>query len=50
MLRNGAFGSNHPEMASFLFLDGHIRNLAEHVDINTYRGMSTIAKGEIVDH
>ena len=47
MLRNGAFGSNHPQMASFLFLDGHIRNIVEQVDIHSYRSMSTIAQGDI---
>ena len=49
MLRNGAFASNHPQSAGFLFLDGHVCNVNDQINIGTYRNMSTIALGELVD-
>ncbi|MCA9161543.1 MAG: DUF1559 domain-containing protein [Planctomycetales bacterium] len=45
---NGAFASRHPGGANFAFGDGHVTFIAENIDLATYRGLSTRAKGEAV--
>ena len=47
-LRNGAFGSNHPGGANFVYGDGHVSFLDESIDIQTYRLLSIIADGRDV--
>ena len=47
MLRNGAFASNHPQIGLFLYLDGHVNSVASEVDMQVYRGASTISGGEV---
>lgn len=42
------FGSTHPGVAGFVFADGHVATLADTIDINVYRGLSTRAGGEAV--
>lgn len=42
------FGSKHPGGAGFVFADGHVALLADTIDINVYRGLSTRAGGEAV--
>ena len=46
-LRNGAFGSSHAGGANFVFGDGHVAFVEESIDLSIYKGMSTIANGEI---
>ncbi|MDO4629369.1 MAG: DUF1559 domain-containing protein [Planctomycetia bacterium] len=43
---NGAFASEHPSGANFLYGDGHVEFIAEGIDIDTYRYLSTRAEGE----
>ncbi len=45
---NGAFGSEHPTGANFLYGDGRVAFVSENVDLATYRAASTIALGETV--
>ena len=45
---NGAFVSNHPGGAQFLFGDGHVEFITEDIDLDTYQNLSTIA-GEPLD-
>jgi prepilin-type processing-associated H-X9-DG protein len=47
-IANGAFASNHPQGGNFAFGDGHVLFINENIDQPTYRGLSTIAGGEIV--
>lgn len=42
------FRSDHPGGVQFLFADGSVRFLSESVDLALYRGLSTIAGGEVV--
>jgi prepilin-type N-terminal cleavage/methylation domain-containing protein/prepilin-type processing-associated H-X9-DG protein len=42
-INNGAFASNHPGGAHFLFGDGHIEFISENIDLDTYQNLSTIA-------
>jgi prepilin-type N-terminal cleavage/methylation domain-containing protein/prepilin-type processing-associated H-X9-DG protein len=42
-VNNGAFASNHPGGAHFLFGDGHIEFVSENIDLDTYQNLSTIA-------
>jgi len=49
MLRNGAFASNHPQIGLFLYLDGHVVAVEDTVDMEVYRGASTIAGGEVIN-
>ena len=46
-IRNGAFASNHPQIGLFLYLDGHVVAVDDGIDMETYRGASTIAGGEL---
>ncbi len=43
---NGAFGSQHPGGANFVFGDGHVVFVSENVDLKTYQAMSTREGGE----
>jgi prepilin-type processing-associated H-X9-DG protein len=45
---NGAFMSRHPGGANFALADGSVRLLTQNMDITLYRGLSTIAGGEVV--
>ena len=42
-LLNGAFASDHPGGAQFLYADGRVEFLAEDIDLDTYQNLSTIA-------
>ncbi|HEY6564607.1 MAG TPA: DUF1559 domain-containing protein [Pirellulaceae bacterium] len=44
--RNGAFGSLHPQGLNFCFADGHVRFVAEDIDLQAYRAASTIGGRE----
>ena len=43
------FGSQHPGGAQFVFCDGHVSFIAETIDMNIYRYLSTREGGEIVE-
>jgi prepilin-type processing-associated H-X9-DG protein len=45
---NGAFASNHPSGAQFLYGDGHVEFITDSIDLDTYQNLSTIA-GEPAD-
>jgi prepilin-type N-terminal cleavage/methylation domain-containing protein/prepilin-type processing-associated H-X9-DG protein len=47
-LFNGAFASNHPGGAQFLFADGHVEFITDEIDLDTYQNLSTIS-GEPLD-
>jgi prepilin-type N-terminal cleavage/methylation domain-containing protein/prepilin-type processing-associated H-X9-DG protein len=40
---NGAFASNHPNGAHFLYADGHIDFITDDIDLDTYQKLSTFA-------
>ncbi|MEX2310782.1 MAG: DUF1559 domain-containing protein [Pirellulales bacterium] len=40
---NGAFASQHPGGAQFMYADGHIEFVTEDIDLDTYQNLSTIA-------
>jgi prepilin-type processing-associated H-X9-DG protein len=42
-LLNGAFASDHPGGAQFLFADGRVEFISEDIDLDTYQNLSTIA-------
>jgi len=42
------FASQHPGGANFLFCDGSVQFLSETIEMDTYRGLSTRAGGEVV--
>jgi prepilin-type N-terminal cleavage/methylation domain-containing protein/prepilin-type processing-associated H-X9-DG protein len=42
-INNGAFASNHPGGAQFVFGDGHVEFISENIDLDTYQNLSTIA-------
>jgi hypothetical protein len=42
-VNNGAFASNHPGGALFLFGDSHVEFITENIDLDTYQNLSTIA-------
>jgi prepilin-type N-terminal cleavage/methylation domain-containing protein/prepilin-type processing-associated H-X9-DG protein len=42
-VNNGAFASNHPGGAQFLFGDAHVEFISEDIDLDTYQNFSTIA-------
>lgn len=46
-LRNGAFGSAHPGGANFVFGDGHVAFVEDSIELPIYKGLSTIANGEL---
>lgn len=43
------FGSEHPGMAHFVFLDGHVAAIAESIDQLTFDAIGTFAGEEVVD-
>jgi len=45
--QNGAFASEHPGGAVFVFADGHVEFLRESIELATYRALSTIAGDEL---
>ncbi len=47
---NGAFASKHSGGASFAYADGRVTFLVENIDLPTYRAMSTIAGGEVINY
>jgi prepilin-type processing-associated H-X9-DG protein len=42
-ITNGAFASDHPGGAQFLFGDGHVEFITDNIDLDTYQNLSTIA-------
>jgi len=40
---NGAFGSNHPGGALFLFGDGHVDFITDGIDLDTYQNLATVS-------
>ena len=48
-LRNGAFGSNHPQGANFVYGDGHVEFMNESVDLTVYRLISSINDAQLVE-
>jgi prepilin-type N-terminal cleavage/methylation domain-containing protein/prepilin-type processing-associated H-X9-DG protein len=42
-VNNGAFASNHPGGAQFLFGDSHVEFISDDIDLDTYQNLSTIA-------
>jgi prepilin-type processing-associated H-X9-DG protein len=40
---NGAFGSDHPGGAQFLFVDGHVEYVSETIDSVRYNAYATIS-------
>jgi type II secretory pathway pseudopilin PulG len=40
---NGAFASNHPSGALFLFGDAHVEFISDNIDLDSYQNLSTIA-------
>jgi prepilin-type processing-associated H-X9-DG protein len=40
---NGAFASNHPGGAHFLYGDAHVEFVSDNIDLDTYQNLSTIA-------
>lgn len=43
------FGSQHPSICNFVFLDGHVQGLSTDVDLVMLRRMSTIADGRTIE-
>ncbi len=43
------FGSEHPSISNFVFLDGHVQAIQQGVDLIALRRISTIADDEVVD-
>ena len=46
--QNGAFASQHPGGANFCYADGHVSFLADDIDLEVYRAVSTIQGEEAV--
>jgi prepilin-type processing-associated H-X9-DG protein len=42
-INNGAFASNHPGGANFVYGDAHVEFISENIDLDTYQNLSTIA-------
>lgn len=42
------FRSFHSGGANFVFVDGHVTFLSDSIDLDTYRALSTMADGEVV--
>jgi prepilin-type N-terminal cleavage/methylation domain-containing protein/prepilin-type processing-associated H-X9-DG protein len=40
---NGAFGSEHPGGANFVFIDAHVDFISDDIDLTIYRGLGSIA-------
>lgn len=45
--RVGAFGSEHPGGANFALADGSVRFIAESIELDTFRALSTRDGGEV---
>lgn len=43
---NGAFRSDHPGGANFVYVDGHVSFVTDNIQLNAYRAASTIAGGK----
>lgn len=43
------FGSDHPAIANFVFLDGHVSAIQQSVDLITLQRLSTVADDQVVD-
>ena len=43
---NGAFGSEHPGGANFVFIDGHVEFVSDDVDLTIYRALGSISGNE----
>jgi prepilin-type N-terminal cleavage/methylation domain-containing protein len=43
------FGSQHPSICHFVFLDGHVQALSTDIDLVMLRRMSTIADGQTIE-
>lgn len=48
-LRNGAFGSNHPQGGNFVYGDGHVDLLTDAIDLSVYRLISSINDATFVE-
>ncbi len=46
--QNGAFASQHPGGAQFVFADGHVKFLSDDVELSVYQSLSTINGKEVV--
>jgi prepilin-type N-terminal cleavage/methylation domain-containing protein len=46
--RDHIFGSDHPSVVEFIYLDGHVDSLSVEIDKKTLLALSTYAGGEIV--
>jgi prepilin-type N-terminal cleavage/methylation domain-containing protein/prepilin-type processing-associated H-X9-DG protein len=46
---NGAFGSNHPGGAHFVFVDGHVSFIDDAIATIAYQSLSTIGENDTVD-
>jgi prepilin-type processing-associated H-X9-DG protein len=42
-VNNGAFGSNHPGGAQFVYADAHVEFIGDDIDLDTYQNLSTRA-------
>jgi prepilin-type N-terminal cleavage/methylation domain-containing protein/prepilin-type processing-associated H-X9-DG protein len=43
------FGSQHPSICNFVYLDGHVQGLSSDIDLVMLRRMSTIADGQTIE-
>ncbi len=43
------FGSDHPAIANFVFLDGHVSAIQQSIDLLTLQRLSTVADDNVVD-
>jgi prepilin-type N-terminal cleavage/methylation domain-containing protein/prepilin-type processing-associated H-X9-DG protein len=43
------FGSEHPAVSNFVFLDGHVQAIQQSVDVLTLQRVSTIADDQVID-
>ena len=46
---NGAFASQHPNGANFVYADGHVEFVSENIDLETYQALGSRASEEIND-
>lgn len=47
VLNDTSFGSQHPGGAHFVFVDGHVRFIAETIDMTAYLALASRASGEV---
>jgi prepilin-type N-terminal cleavage/methylation domain-containing protein/prepilin-type processing-associated H-X9-DG protein len=43
------FGSEHPQICNFVFLDGHVQGIQQSVDLTTLQRLSTVADEQVVE-